>query len=51
MLLDRGERRLRALVQGLEAEGLPEENWSRADEVGAWRRDVDVPDDLPGAGR
>jgi molybdenum cofactor guanylyltransferase len=50
-LLDRDERRLRALVQGLQGQALGEEDWSLADEVGAWRRDVDVPGDLPGAGR
>ena len=46
-LLEGGERRLRALVEGLEPEGLPEAVWSRADADGAWRRDVDLPDDLP----
>lgn len=46
-LLDGGERRLRALVEGLEPEGLPESVWSRVDLEGAWRRDVDLPGDLP----
>jgi len=46
-LLESGERRLRALVEGLEPERLPETVWSAADSEGAWRRDVDVPGDLP----
>ena len=46
-LLERGERRLRALVSGLEPERLPEAVWIRVDAGGAWRRDVDLPDDLP----
>ena len=46
-LLEGGERRLRALIEGLEAEGLPEAAWSSADPVGAWRRDVDLPADVP----
>lgn len=46
-LLASGERRLRALVDGLEPEGVPESVWGRVDVEGAWRRDVDVPDDLP----
>ena len=46
-LLESGERRLRALVEGLEAEGLPEPVWSVVDPDGAWRRDVDLPGDLP----
>ena len=46
-LLEGGERRLRALIEGLEAEGLPEAAWSSADPVGAWRRDVDLPEDVP----
>ncbi len=46
-LLESGERRLRALVEGLELVGLPEAEWTGADPVGAWRRDVDVPEDLP----
>jgi molybdenum cofactor guanylyltransferase len=45
-LLERGERRLRALVQGLGPEGLSEEVWTTADARGAWRHDVDVPGDL-----
>jgi len=46
-LLESGERRLRALVEGLEAEGLPPPVWTVADPDGAWRRDVDLPGDLP----
>jgi molybdopterin-guanine dinucleotide biosynthesis protein A len=46
-LLDSGERRLRALVEGLESDGVPEEVWKDVDPVGAWRRDVDLPEDLP----
>ena len=45
-LMDRGERRLRALVEGLEPESLPEGVWAGVDPLGAWRRDVDVPEDL-----
>jgi molybdenum cofactor guanylyltransferase len=46
-LLESGERRLRALVEGLEPDGLPQDVWSAADPLGAWRRDVDLPGDLP----
>jgi molybdenum cofactor guanylyltransferase len=46
-LLESGERRLRALVDGLEPDGLSEAVWSQADADGAWRHDVDTPDDLP----
>jgi len=45
-LLVSGERRLRALVEGLEREELAEAVWGRADPDGAWRHDVDLPDDL-----
>jgi molybdopterin-guanine dinucleotide biosynthesis protein A len=45
-LLASGERRLRALVAGLEPDELPETVWAAADPHGAWRHDVDVPDDL-----
>ena len=45
-LLESGERRLRALVQGLEPLELPEAVWSAADANGAWRHDIDVPADL-----
>ena len=50
-LLESGERRLRALVEGLSPDGLPEAVWSTADVAGAWRRDVDLPGDLPGPTR
>jgi molybdopterin-guanine dinucleotide biosynthesis protein A len=50
-LLESGERRLRALVEGLEPEGLPEAVWSGVDPEAAWRRDVDVPGDLSTGGR
>jgi molybdenum cofactor guanylyltransferase len=46
-LLNSGERRLRALVEGLEPEELPKAIWASADAQGAWRHDVDVPEDLP----
>jgi molybdopterin-guanine dinucleotide biosynthesis protein A len=46
-LLATGERRLRALVEGLGPDALPEVVWRRADAKGAWRNDVDLPDDLP----
>lgn len=45
-LLESGERRLRALVEGLEPDGVPEEAWKGVDPMGAWRRDVDLPEDL-----
>ena len=46
-LLETGERRLRALVEGLGPEELRETVWAAADAGGAWRHDVDVPADLP----
>ncbi len=48
-LLRGPERRLRALVAGLEAVVLPERVWAEADTRGDWRRDVDLPADLAGA--
>jgi molybdopterin-guanine dinucleotide biosynthesis protein A len=45
-LLETGERRLRALVEGLEADALPEAVWIEVDAQGTWRLDVDVPGDL-----
>jgi molybdopterin-guanine dinucleotide biosynthesis protein A len=45
-LLEGGERRLRALVEGLDPDRVPEAVWSGVDPRGAWRRDVDVPADL-----
>ena len=50
-LLDRGERRLRALIEALEVEALPETVWSTVDPNGAWRQDVNVPGDLPEGSR
>lgn len=50
-LLADGERRLRALVLGLEPEVLDEREWSTADPEGAWRQDIDMPEDLPEAER
>ena len=46
-LLESGERRLRALIEGLGPEELREAGWAVADPGGAWRHDVDVPADLP----
>ena len=46
-LLESGERRLRALVEGLDPEGLPEMLWIGVDAQGAWRDDVNAPGDLP----
>jgi molybdopterin-guanine dinucleotide biosynthesis protein A len=51
MLLESGERRLRALVQGLEPEGLTEAVWGPIDPNGAWRHDIDVPGDMDSATR
>lgn len=45
-LLESGERRLRALVEGLGPEELLEAVWAVVDARGAWRHDVDVPGDL-----
>jgi molybdenum cofactor guanylyltransferase len=45
-----GERRLRALMAELAADGLGEEIWATADPKGAWRQDVDTPEDLPELG-
>jgi hypothetical protein len=46
-LIRAGERRLRALIDGLEPDIVDEMAWSVADPEGDWRRDVDVPEDLP----
>jgi molybdopterin-guanine dinucleotide biosynthesis protein A len=46
-LIERGERRLRRLVEALGATTIPELDWARVDPTGDWRVDVDVPDDLP----
>jgi len=45
-LLDEGERKLRALVEGLALDELPEAVWAEVDPRGAWRNDVDTPGDL-----
>jgi molybdopterin-guanine dinucleotide biosynthesis protein A len=45
-LLEVDERRLRALVDGLEPESLAETVWNKVDPQGAWRRDVNTPEDL-----
>lgn len=47
-LLASGERRLRVLLQALEAISLDESWWRPLDPTGAWMRDVDRPGDLPG---
>jgi molybdenum cofactor guanylyltransferase len=46
-LLENGERRLRALVDGLDPVAVPEAVWRGADAEGVWRHDVDLPGDLP----
>jgi molybdopterin-guanine dinucleotide biosynthesis protein A len=50
-LVDAGERRLRALLAGLNPVVLEQEAWSEADPEGDWRLDVDAPADLDAAGR
>jgi molybdopterin-guanine dinucleotide biosynthesis protein A len=50
-LLESGERRLRALVAGLDADSLTEAVWRREDPDGTWRRDVNLPEDLSGGTR
>jgi len=45
-LVDDGERRLRAPLDGLRVEELSEEWWAERDRAAAWRRDVDRPADL-----
>lgn len=47
-LLGSGERRLRALMEALSPDELPEALWAVVDARGAWRHDVDVPKDLLG---
>lgn len=47
-LLEEGERRLRALLERLDVEVIPEERWREDDARGETLRDVDVPGDLPG---
>jgi molybdenum cofactor guanylyltransferase len=46
-MLKTGERRLRALIAGLDPEVLEESVWAVVDPDGEWRRDIDVPADLP----
>jgi molybdopterin-guanine dinucleotide biosynthesis protein A len=46
-LIDGGERRLRALVEGLTATVIPEDTWRALDPEGRSLRDVDTPGDLP----
>jgi molybdopterin-guanine dinucleotide biosynthesis protein A len=46
-LLASGERRLRALVEGLGPEELSESVWRPVDAEGVWRHDVNAPGDLP----
>jgi molybdopterin-guanine dinucleotide biosynthesis protein A len=50
-LLASGERRLRSLIARLRPETVPEETWSAYDRDGAWRRDVNVVEDLEGETR
>jgi molybdopterin-guanine dinucleotide biosynthesis protein A len=45
-LLERGERRLRALAQALDAEVAPESEWRQDDPTAATLRDIDTPNDL-----
>jgi len=45
-LVAEGERRLRALLDAVPVEVMPETWWRRFDEGGAWRRDIDRPEDL-----
>jgi molybdopterin-guanine dinucleotide biosynthesis protein A len=45
-LVEGGERRLRAIVSGLNTERLDEQWWSQHDPAGSWRRDIDRPADL-----
>jgi molybdopterin-guanine dinucleotide biosynthesis protein A len=46
-LLDRSERRLRALLEELDVAVIPPATWRADDPSGATLRDVDTPDDLP----
>ncbi|MEO8475938.1 MAG: NTP transferase domain-containing protein [Actinomycetota bacterium] len=49
VLLHDGERRLRALPQGLHTAIVDEATWRTLDPRGATLVDIDVPDDLPGS--
>lgn len=46
-MLKTGERRLRALIAALDPDVLEESVWAAADPDGEWRKDVDLPADLP----
>jgi molybdopterin-guanine dinucleotide biosynthesis protein A len=46
-LLENGERRLRALLERLDVDVIPEDRWRGDDPNGETLRDVDVPGDLP----
>jgi molybdenum cofactor guanylyltransferase len=46
-LIGRGERSLRALLDGLQTHPLEEVEWRALDPMGATLQDVDRPDDLP----
>jgi molybdopterin-guanine dinucleotide biosynthesis protein A len=48
-LLERGERRLRALAKALDAEIVPESAWRLDDPTAATLRDIDTPEDLSSA--
>ena len=47
-LLDDGERRLRAILERLDVQVIPDDVWRSDDPDGQTLRDVDVPEDLPG---
>jgi molybdenum cofactor guanylyltransferase len=47
--LESDQRSLRGLIGDLMPVVVPERTWRRVDPDGAWRRDVDVPDDLVGS--
>jgi molybdopterin-guanine dinucleotide biosynthesis protein A len=46
-LLTEGQRRLRALPDGLDAASIPERDWRQDDPAGASLLDIDTPADLP----
>jgi molybdopterin-guanine dinucleotide biosynthesis protein A len=46
-LIEDGERRLRALLERLDVDVIPEDRWREDDPDGETLRDVDVPGDLP----
>jgi molybdenum cofactor guanylyltransferase len=43
------KRSLRALITDLSPVVVPERTWRRVDPTGAWRHDIDRPEDLPGS--